>query len=244
MRLSRRSFCTCTVATFCAPQAFAASEGHDNLLEPSLHVTKGGAKPCVALTFDACSGEVDHRILDLLLSEEIPATLFVTGRWLRRNAPAIAVLRSRPDLFEVENHGLNHVPAVDRPQSIYGIQAAGSLEAVRQEIEGGALWMEKSGLPKPNWYRGATALYTPTAISAIEAMGYQIAGFSLNGDQGASATSRVAASRISAARDGDVVISHINHPERPAGEGVAQGISQLRKKGFSFVKLRDTATTH
>lgn len=250
MRLSRRTLCACLFCAFTGPRAFAATDaavppkaatGGERLLEPALHVPKGGTTPQVALTFDACSGDVDRRILDLLVNEQIPATLFVTGRWLRRNADAIAVLKSHPDLFQVENHGLNHVPAVDRPDTIYGIPAAGSLDAVLKEVEQGAVWMEKSGLPRPHWFRGATALYTTSAMTAIEGLGYRIAGFSLNGDQGASATARAAAGRIAAARDGDVVIAHINHPERPAGEGVAEGIRTLKKKGFHFVKLDQTA---
>lgn len=245
MRFSRRSFCSCLACAVAAPRAFAARDAGAHLVEPSLRLPRAGVTPRVALTFDACSGDVDRRILDLLVNEQIPATFFVTGRWLRRNAEAVTVLKSRPDLFEIENHGLNHVPAIDRPDTVYGIPAAGSLEAVVKEVENGVLWMEKSGLPKPHWFRGATALYTPTAIAAIEALGYRIAGFSLNGDQGASATARTAANRIAAARDGDVVISHINHPERPAGEGVAEGIRMLRKKGFSFVRLdSDEAEAH
>lgn len=239
MRLSRRAFCLCTLCGVASPLTALAAPvtNGGNLLEPSLHVAKGGATPQVALTFDACSGETDHRILDLLVSENIPATIFVTGRWLRRNGPAIAILKSRPDLFEIENHGLNHVPAVDYPDTIYGIPAAGSPDAVASEVKNGVVWMEKSGFSRPLWFRGATARYTPSAITAIEAMGYRIAGYSLNGDQGASASAPVAAKRIAGARDGDVVISHINHPERPAGKGVADGILALRKKGFTFVRL-------
>jgi hypothetical protein len=74
-------------------------------------------------------------------------------------------------------------------------------------------------------------------------MGYKIGGYSLNGDQGASLLAPVVARRISAARDGDVIISHINQPTRSAGEGVAKGILALQAKGMKFVKLRDVQTT-
>ncbi len=232
MRLTRRSFCLCALGGLAATPARAAG-----LVEPSLHVAKGGGTPCVALTFDACSGNVDHRILDLLLAENITSTIFVTARWLRRNSEALRIMKERPDLFHLENHGLNHVPAVDRPETIYGIAAAGSPEAVSDEVRNGALWMEKYDIAQPHWFRGATARYSASAIAQIEAMGYHIAGYSLNGDQGASASARTAASRIAAARDGDVVLAHINHPERPAGAGVAEGVMALKKKGFSFVQL-------
>ena len=53
-------------------------------------------------------------------------------------AAAVEIMRSHPDLFELENHGGHHIPAVDTPQKIYGIRSAGSPEAVQAEVESGA----------------------------------------------------------------------------------------------------------
>jgi hypothetical protein len=49
----------------------------------------------------------------------------------------------------------------------------------------------------------------------------------------------IAAERISAAKSGDIIISHINQPTRPAGAGVAEGLLALKARGFSFVHLDD-----
>ena len=46
-------------------------------------------------------------------------------------------------------------------------------------------------------------------------------------------------SAVAAAKDGDVIIAHINQPSRPAGAGVVQGILKLKENGFSFVRLDD-----
>ena len=124
-------------ATLAMP-AFAGT----GLLEPSLKmpVSKAQAKGApvrVAITLDACMGKTDFRILNTLVQEKIPATIFVTARWLKHNSDALAILMAHPDLFELENHGENHIPAVDKPVSIYGIAAAGSEQAVVQEVEGG-----------------------------------------------------------------------------------------------------------
>ena len=102
------------------------------LVEPKLHVARAvhGEPARVALTFDACMGKIDMRILDVLVREKIPATIFVTARWLRKNPQASAVLLAHPGQFDIENHGAMHVPAVDYPASVYGITAAGSPEAV------------------------------------------------------------------------------------------------------------------
>jgi peptidoglycan/xylan/chitin deacetylase (PgdA/CDA1 family) len=215
------------------------------LVEPHLHIARsnisGHAR--VALTFDACMGEADERILSTLVNERIPATIFVTARWLKRNPKAVAAFLQNPDLFELENHGERHIPAIDKPVLVYGIASAGSPEAVRQEVEGGAAAMVASGIPAPRWFRGSTAKYDLSAIGQIRAMGYRIAGYSVNGDGGSLLGAAVTEKRISSAKDGDVVISHINQPTHAAGEGVAKALVDLKAKGTEFVRLRDVADT-
>jgi peptidoglycan/xylan/chitin deacetylase (PgdA/CDA1 family) len=148
-------------------------------------------------------------------------------------------MKANPDLFEIEDHGANHIPAVDRAISIYGIAAAGSPQAVASEVAGGADAIVAAGAAKPQWFRGATAKYTRTSIRQIEAMGYKIAGFSINGDGGSLLGAKVTEKHYASARDGDVIISHINQPTHSAGEGVVRGILGLKSRGFRFVLLRD-----
>ena len=211
------------------------------LLEPALHVKGSGdkARPRIALTFDACMGKADERILSVLVGEQIPATIFVTARWLRSNPDTVAVLKAHPDLFELENHGENHVPAIDLPVSVYGIAAAGSTAAVLQEVSGGANAMQTAGLDAPRWFRGSTAKYDLSAIRQIRGMGYRIAGYSVNGDGGSLLGAGVTEKRIGAAKDGDVVIAHINQPTHAAGEGVAKALLSLKRRGVEFVRLSE-----
>jgi len=219
-----------------------AAPHHAGLVEPSLHLASDhGLTPRVALTLDACTGGTDKRILDVLVQNRIAATIFVTARWLKRNPETLGVFKAHPDLFELEDHGRDHVPAIDRATSVYGIKAAGSPEAVFAEVDGGAVAMTAAGIAKPHWFRGATAKYSPDAIAQIEAMGYRVAGYSLSGDGGSLFGAKFAAHRIASAKDGDVIIAHINQPTHAAGAGVAEGILALKKKGFAFVLLRDAA---
>jgi peptidoglycan/xylan/chitin deacetylase (PgdA/CDA1 family) len=228
-----------------APQAeFAqAPARHVNaprLVEPKLTIDKrAGEGPAVALTFDACMGKVDERIFRTLIEHRIPSTIFVTARWLKRNPQALAEMRAHPDLFEIEDHGENHIPAVDVPTQVYGIAAAGSPEAVSREVEGGAAAIQATGAPRPQWFRGATAKYTPAAIEQIQSMGYRIAGYSINGDSGSLLGAAATERQYRRARDGDVIISHINQPSHAAGEGVVKGMLDLKARGFRFVRLRD-----
>lgn len=206
-----------------------------------MHIAKGAGTPQVALTLDACMGGVDMRILDRLIADAEPATVFVTARWLRRNAAATTLMLAHPDLFEIEDHGLDHVPAVTDAERPYGIAPAGSAAAVTREVDAGADAVTRATGRKPAWYRDATALYSPDAIPLIGKLGYRVAGFSLNADFGATASTRVAASRLASAKDGDVIIAHVNQPKHAAGAGIAEGIDALKAKGYRFVRLEDVA---
>lgn len=210
------------------------------LLEPGLRLKPTTEpQPRVALTLDACSGATDGRILSTLVDNKIPATIFVTARWLKRNAEAFAIMKAHPELFELENHGAMHVPAVDVPRKIYGLSSAGSPEAVQAEVEVGALALTERGEPAPKWFRGATAQYSESSIALIRKLGFRIAGYSINGDGGSLLGARETERRITAARDGDVIIAHINQPTHAAGAGLVKGLLALKAKGYQFVKLDD-----
>lgn len=210
------------------------------LLEPSLHIPASSSRgPQVALTFDACGGLTDQRILDALVQNRIPATIFVTGLWLKRNPTAFATLRAHPDLFEIGDHGERHLPAVDVPMRVYGLRTAGSSQAVRAEIERGAEAIVKNGGPRPRWFRGATAKYSAGAIRMAHDLGFEVAGYSVNGDGGSLLGRNVTRSRIANAKDGDVILAHINQPHRAAGSGVVEGVLALKARGYTFVRLSD-----
>ncbi len=218
----------------------AASASLPRLLEPGLHLPASAPGVTrIALTFDACDGQIDHRILDTLIRDNIRATIFVTGKWLSRNAQAFAQMRARPDLFEVEDHGARHLPAVDYPTLVFNLRSAGSPEAVAAEVTGGADAILAAGGSAPHWFRGATAKYDASAMAQIVALGLQIAGYSLSGDGGSLLSERETARRIGAAVDGAVILSHINQPHHSAGAGVVEGIAALQTRGVVFVRLED-----
>ena len=224
--------------------AIVAKAESSGLVEPKLHIKSDpGATQSVALTFDACTGKVDERILNMLIDNQIPSTVFVTARWLKHNPAVFQMMLSRPDLFEIENHGENHIPAVDIPMTVFGLEAAGSPDAVTKEIVNGAEAITQNGGMAPVWFRGATAKYTTSSIKLARSLGFNVAGYSLNGDVGASVSEAQAEKNVSAAKNGDVILAHINQPTHPAGAGIVKGILALQAKGTQFVKLGDLAVS-
>ncbi|HKM65245.1 MAG TPA: polysaccharide deacetylase family protein [Acidisphaera sp.] len=195
----------------------------------------------VALTLDACPGAFDERIAAALIESRIPATIFASGLWLQRNPAGLTLLLSHPDLFDIENHGARHIPPVLGQRTIYGIPVAGDLDAIRGEVTAGADAVDAATGTAPRWYRAATGWYSPSATVAIEALGFGIAGYSLNADAGASLPPAGVSARIARATDGDVIVAHINQPKRASGAGVVAGVLALQRRGATFVRLDQQA---
>lgn len=193
----------------------------------------------VALTLDACSGAYDKRLIDLLVQLRVPATLFVTRRWLERNPQAVHHILQHADLFEFENHGAHHVPAVVGPASLrlYGMQVQPDEDALRAEITGGADVIRATTGRTPQYFRGAGAAYDSTGLQMVQALGYRVAGFSVNADAGARYPASVVAARLKSVKPGDVVIAHMNHPAGGTAEGFARALPDLLQRGTVFVKL-------
>lgn len=227
-----RGYCVALACCWAGAWAQAPVEPHHRLAPVA------GEERRVALTLDACSGEFDAVLVDYLIRERIPATLFVTRRWIRRNPEAVALLKAQRELFEIENHGAAHVPAVIGPErEVYGIHGMPDMEHLRAEVTGGARAIESAFGVTPRWYRGATAVYDPEAMAEIERMGFRIAGFSVNADAGATLSQAAIAKRLRRVRGGDVLIAHMNKPRSDTAAALMQGLAELRRQGYVFVRL-------
>jgi peptidoglycan/xylan/chitin deacetylase (PgdA/CDA1 family) len=201
-------------------------------------VTREGER-AVALTLDACGGGFDAELIETLVEFRVPATAFVTRRWIERHPEGMAMLAAHPDLFAIEDHGARHLPAVLGEQKrVFGLRGVPDIARLRDEVAGGARAIAAAGAPEPRWYRGATARYDPEAVSEIQSMGYRIAGFSVNADAGATLTRRAVAARLARVQPGDIVLAHMNKPQSESAEGLRDALPGLLARGIRFVTLR------
>ncbi len=192
----------------------------------------------IALTLDACSGSFDEDLILFLIRNRIPTTIFATEKWLLKNPKGVSLLKAHLDLFDIEDHGENHIPAViGNGRKVYGIPGEPDiLHLQREVIEGAHAVQNITGVP-PHWYRGATAEYDQKASDEIRRMGYKIAGFSVNADEGATLKTKQITERLSHVHGGDVIIAHMNKPRSDTAEGLSSGIIHILKKGLVFVRL-------
>jgi peptidoglycan/xylan/chitin deacetylase (PgdA/CDA1 family) len=193
----------------------------------------------VALTLDACGGGYDADLIRFLAQHRIPATIFATKRWIDRQPAAFAELRAHPDLFDIEDHGERHVPAVlGAGRTVYGLRGNADVGHLKREVSAGAAAIRNATGVAPTWYRGATGEYDPQALQVISQLGYRVAGFSLNADDGAKLSRKRILRRLSQVKNGDIIIAHMNRPESDTAEALAEGLQALLDGGFRFVTLR------
>jgi peptidoglycan/xylan/chitin deacetylase (PgdA/CDA1 family) len=216
----------------------AATDGQPVELHQELSLPAGVPDKVVALTLDACGGGFDADLANFLIEHRIQATIFATRRWLRRNPDGLAILKAHADLFDIEDHGANHIPAIiGADRSVYGLAGVADVKQLKREVSGGADAVKAATGTAPRWYRGATGEYDPEALKAIEAMGYKVAGFSVNADNGATLAKKQIVGRLKKVRSGDIIIAHLNKPASDTAKGMAEGLQLLLDQGFRFVKL-------
>ncbi|MFB7859864.1 polysaccharide deacetylase family protein [Rhodococcus qingshengii] len=209
---------------------------------PGVHasVPVHGGRRTLALTFDACGGPrgsaVDHHLLDVLRGAQVPATLFLNERWMRSNPAVTADLASDP-LFRLENHGTLHVPLSVTGRSAYGIVGTTNPDGVAEEIESNRRYLLDSAGVHSTWFRSGTAHYDDVAVDIARSLGVRLAGFTVNADVGATATSAAVAQQLLKAPDGAVVLAHMNQPAGGTTAGVRAALAPLRDQGTLFVHL-------
>jgi len=196
----------------------------------------------IAFTFDACGGArgkgYDAKLIDSLKSQRIPATLFISGKWIDANPEIFRELAKEP-LFEIENHGLNHKPCSANGSSAYGIMGTKSVDEIFDEIEKNATKIQNLTGRKPKYYRPGTAHNDEICVEIANALGYEVVNFSVRGDAGATYGKEQVKEALLNARPSSIILLHMNHPEGETAEGLIEAIPELKKRGFKFVKLSE-----
>jgi peptidoglycan/xylan/chitin deacetylase (PgdA/CDA1 family) len=201
----------------------------------------------IALTFDACGGSggdgYNADLIDYLISENIPATLFISGIWIDANKESFLKL-AHNDLFEIENHGLNHKAASINGKSIYHIQGTKSIDELIAEIELNARKIEKLTGQRPKYYRSAGGWYDELSMKIVKELGFECvngnsAGFDFKDNISADEIYR----NIKMIESPSIIALHMNHAKWHEKEALQKFIPEMKSKGYRFVKLREYGVT-
>jgi peptidoglycan/xylan/chitin deacetylase (PgdA/CDA1 family) len=203
----------------------------------------------VAFTFDACGGKkgdgFDKELIDYLQNEQIPATLFITGRWIDSHFSEFLLL-SRNNLFEIENHGLNHRPCSVNGSKAYKIAGTADLEDAFDEIEANVCKIKMLTNRYPHFYRSATAYIDEASAAMASSLDITTISYDvLSGDAVTSASAKeIKANVLRNVKPGAIIIMHLNHPEGNTFEAMKEIVPALRKSGYKFALLKDFRETN
>lgn len=216
-------------------------------------VKLSGGRKLIALTFDLCEqpGEVagyDGAIIDYLRKENIKATFFAGGKWLRSHEERARQLMADP-LFEIGNHSEAHRHfrglAGDRlsneilgPQRSYEMIRARFAQTQCVHDDPGA----ESRIPaRITLFRFPYGACNPLALQAVHEQGLRAIQWDVaTGDPSPTATAAsIAHTMLTRTRPGSIILNHANGRGWHTAAALPLALPKLRQMGFEFVTVSE-----
>ena len=195
--------------------------------------------PRVSLTFDACQdrGPVtgfDRPIIDILSDTGTPATLFLSGLWIRHHPQETAELAANP-LFELGNHAWSHpdFERIDRGTMVREITDTQTLIARYTGHE-------------PVLFRFPYGRYSATALETVTGHGLVPVQWDVEpGDPGPDVSVADILHTVERrTQNGSIIILHMNGNGQQTAEALAYVIRSLRQRGFDLVTVSQLLEGH
>jgi len=187
----------------------------------------------VALTFDACATQApsgyDDALIQVLVETRTPATLFLGGKWMLDHPEETRKLAA-VDRFELGNHSFLHPHITRIPE-----------ERVRQELEWTQMVIYSLTGRRASLFRPPYGEYDERSLRIAAELGFTTVQFDLTSgdpDPGAS-KDRLVSSVAAGARNGSIVVMHMNGRGRHTAQALPAIIDELRRKGFVLVTVGD-----
>lgn len=169
-------------------------------------VIKAGPPSCpaVALTYDLCpvrmASGFDTELIDFLIANKIPATFFMSGRWMARHGAEVKRLLAVP-FFEIGTHGEvhAHLPMQER-------------EEQQQEIMGPVRLLKAKYGRRATLFRPPYGEYNDQTVEAVKALGLRFILWSIeSGDPDPTLSAEAIVARVQKRiKPGSVIVLHAN----------------------------------
>jgi peptidoglycan/xylan/chitin deacetylase (PgdA/CDA1 family) len=190
-------------------------------------------EPAIAFTFDACATRskvygFDRPVFELLKRERVPATIFVSGRWVEGHPDVMAELAREP-LIEFGDHSYEH-PHMSR-------MPAARIEAeIDQTTAALAKYGKRAVAFRPPFGEWSSRLIDVVQTRQLPTVTWDI----VSGDPSARTTAAgMIKTVVSKARPGSIVVFHINGRGHKTAEALPVIVHELRERGFRFVQVSE-----
>lgn len=207
-------------------------------------------KKVIALTFDAdmtqamlyqlqthkVSGWYNGEIIKTLESENVPATLFLTGLWIKAYPDITGELSKNP-LFEIANHSYSHRGFVGHCYNLSAVPARLNREEITKVD--GLLAKNVHGFKK--YFRFPGLCYDQNELKLANELGYTVIGGTPSGDAFTKDPKRIIDSVVRQVRPGAIIIFHMQggYGAPQTQNALPEIIKILRGRGYEFLKVSD-----
>jgi peptidoglycan/xylan/chitin deacetylase (PgdA/CDA1 family) len=205
-----------------------------NPSRPSHPIARGEtSERQVALTFDACATRkgsygFDREVFEILKREQVPATIFVSGRWVDTHSEAMAELTGDP-LIEFGDHSYDH------PHMTH-LSVARMGEEIDQTEAALSRYGRRSVAFRPpfgDWNRRVLEIVGGRRLPTVT---WDV----VSGDPSArTTTAGMIRAVVGQARPGSIVVFHINGRGWKTHEALPAILTGLRERGFRFVPISE-----
>jgi peptidoglycan/xylan/chitin deacetylase (PgdA/CDA1 family) len=191
------------------------------------------AQKRIAITFDACSSpygsKVDKKLVQILVDNKIPATLFLGGKWVLDQPKEAKYLASIP-FFEIASHSFHH-PHLTRMTPL----------AIRQELLAAQNAIESVTGVRPQYFRAPYGEYNGELVRTAASLGLTTIQFDLaSGDPDKNITAdRLSHYVVHKVQGGSIVVMHINTHGWHTADALPSIVKGLRKRGYTFVTVSE-----
>ena len=191
------------------------------------------ACPGIALTFDLCpvrkGAGYDQALIDYLIEHEIPATFFMSGRWMAKHDPEVEHLL-QIGFFEVGTHGEVHAHL---PMQ--------TMDEQRTEILGPVKLLSEHYAHEAVLFRPPFGEHNEMTLDVVKALGLRLIQWTIeSGDPDPSLSADHIVARIEKrAKAGSIVVFHANGK----GKHTRQVVQRLTAEILPRKGLRPTTVS-
>jgi peptidoglycan/xylan/chitin deacetylase (PgdA/CDA1 family) len=237
---------TTTIATAASAVSTPVSEGGMTIINHG-----GRQQPLIALTFDSnlttsMIVELDHHrvasfdntaVIDELDAKQVPATFFLSGKWMERYPDTVRRLAADP-LFELGSHSYAHVGFAPRCYHL-GLLPTSAMAA---DVERSEQVLQQFTDHPTRLFRFPGGCVNTAAMRAIQPAGVTVIGFDLaSGDAFGHSVTAIVRNTVSSVQNGSIIVMHVTGGNTAplTAQALPAIIDGLRGRGFTLVRVSD-----
>jgi peptidoglycan/xylan/chitin deacetylase (PgdA/CDA1 family) len=218
-------------------------------------VTPKSSKKYIAITLDYCElctnvNGYQSEVIKYLREHTVPATLFISGKWMRSHPDITQQLMVDP-LFEIGNHAWSHAnfaltPSEAMDQQVLATQAQYSLlrDQISERAKRCGMIEEMRHVPvQLTLFRLPYGRCNDAALSHLNQLGFKVIQWNYVGLEGYPATDAACEAFVEKILSGSIILLHGNNVPKYTLNFLQVLIPLLRQKGFECLTVSELLET-